>query len=219
MKGKVKRGLGDRAVGSPPASPVKKRPNAAKEKLVAASTRGLKAMDTVPQKERVGLFKFLSKETEEEKRAREKRDKEEAEIKAEWRAATELQDVRDRVVTADEKREAAAGRKRKERERKYLADVEAGVRNEDFTLKARKKRKVCYLFNREYQLKSRRLCRLSCGTNPILTTLLSCPARHVRSRPVSKRIIVLTSPAGNKFANRVSAYTRTGKHRSCSSRS
>jgi hypothetical protein len=143
MKGKVKRALGDRAVGSPPASPVKKLLNAAREKMVAASSRGLKAMDGVRQNKRVGLFKFLSKETELEKRAREMREKEEAEMRAEWKAAGNLQKVRNEVLAATEKREAAASRKRKQRESQYLADVEAGIRNEDFSLKMK------YLHNRD----------------------------------------------------------------------
>ncbi|KAF8193570.1 hypothetical protein K438DRAFT_1674615, partial [Mycena galopus ATCC 62051] len=64
------------------------------------------------------------------------------EKKAERREADDIQKARDRVMSADEKREAAAGRKRKERERKYTADVEAGIRNEDFTLKVTKKRRI-----------------------------------------------------------------------------
>jgi hypothetical protein len=82
----------------------------------------------------------LKKETEEEKCARELKQKEETERKAEWREADETQKARDRVMSADEKREAATGRKCKERELKYAADVEAGIRNDDFTLKVTKKR-------------------------------------------------------------------------------
>jgi hypothetical protein len=142
MKGSVKRALGDRAIGSPPASPVKKRPNAAKEKVIAASARGLKAMGAVSPSKRTGLFKFFSKQTEQEKREREAREKEAAELKAEQRAEEELQKTRNQIVVADGKREAAKKRKREERERRYFAEVEAGIRNDEFTLKTKKKRKV-----------------------------------------------------------------------------
>ncbi|KAJ7803881.1 hypothetical protein B0H14DRAFT_3486916 [Mycena olivaceomarginata] len=121
MKGKVKRAFGDRNVSSPPASPVKKKPNAERAKVIAASRR------------------VFEKETDEEKRARELKQKEKAERRAEQREADHVQKARDRVMAADEKREAAAGRKRKERERRYAADVEAGIRNGDFTLAVKKR--------------------------------------------------------------------------------
>jgi hypothetical protein len=62
-------------------------------------------------------------------------------LRAEQRAEEELQKTRNQIVAADEKREAAKKRKREERERKYLAEVDAEVRNNDFTLKTYKKEK------------------------------------------------------------------------------
>ncbi|KAF8158684.1 hypothetical protein K438DRAFT_1777023 [Mycena galopus ATCC 62051] len=138
----MKGALGDRAIGSPPASPVKKRPSAGKEKVTAASARGLKAMGGVLPSKHTSLFKFFSKETEQERRVREAKQKEAAELRAEERAEEELQTTRNQIVAADEKREAAKKRKCKERERKCLAEVDAGTQNEDFTLKMKKKRKI-----------------------------------------------------------------------------
>ncbi|KAK6996843.1 hypothetical protein R3P38DRAFT_3626103 [Favolaschia claudopus] len=142
MKGKVKRRVTDRAVGSPPASPAKKRP--AKEKVVAAAKRGLQEMEALPQSERMGLFKFLTKETAQQKRKREEDIRAEAEVRAERRQQDDLEKARKKILTADEKREAAMYRKRQERERGYLADVKAGIRNEDFSLAApqTKKRRI-----------------------------------------------------------------------------
>ncbi|KAJ7748706.1 hypothetical protein B0H14DRAFT_2636503 [Mycena olivaceomarginata] len=45
-------------------------------------------------------------------------------------------------MSADKKREAVTGRKRKEQELKYTADIEAGIQNDDFTLKVTKKRRI-----------------------------------------------------------------------------
>jgi hypothetical protein len=104
-------------------------------------------MGAVSPSKRTGLFKFFSKETEQEKRAREAREKEAAELRAEQRAEEELQKTRNQIVAADEKCEAPKKRKREEQERKYLAEVDAGVRNDDFTLKTYKKRKVCSHLN------------------------------------------------------------------------
>ncbi|KAJ7786778.1 hypothetical protein B0H14DRAFT_2630160 [Mycena olivaceomarginata] len=123
-------------------SPREETPNAANEKVIAASARGLKGMVAVSPSKRTGLFKIFSKETEQEKREREAREKEAAELKAEQRAEEELQKTRNQIVVADEKREAAKKRKREERERRYFTEVEAGIRNDDFTLKTKKKRKV-----------------------------------------------------------------------------
>ncbi|KAJ7873026.1 hypothetical protein B0H13DRAFT_1895135 [Mycena leptocephala] len=142
MKGSVKRALSDRAAGSPPTSPVKKRSSAAKGKGTAALAEGLKVMGAVSPNKRTVLFKFFSKETEQEKRKREAREKEEADLKAEQRAERELHKIQDQIVAVDEKRDGAKKRKREQRERKYLAEKEAGIRNDDFTLKEPKKRKV-----------------------------------------------------------------------------
>jgi hypothetical protein len=217
MKGKVKCALSDRNLSSPPASPVKKKPNAEREKVIAASRRGLEEMEAIPQSKQTGLFKFLKKETDEEKHARELKQKEEAERRAEQREADHVQKARDRVMAADEKREAAAGRKCKERERQYAADVEAGIRNEDFTLAVKKRRIVRHLSCVEYQLISSRL-HPRCAMNPLPTILRSCHVRRVRSKTDIRKNIELTALAERKSVNRLSASTRTGSHHSCSAR-
>ncbi|KAF7334113.1 DDE-1 domain-containing protein [Mycena venus] len=121
MKGKVKRGPTDRAVSSPPPSPVKKRPAVDKEKRVAASTRGLR--EIAGGQEPTGLLKYMKKETAEQREARVQKEQELREEHAEKRGEEEFQKARDVVVRADEKRVGAA----------------AGIRNSDFTLKKRLK--------------------------------------------------------------------------------
>ncbi|KAF7324415.1 hypothetical protein MVEN_02644000 [Mycena venus] len=137
MKGKVKRGPTDRAVSSPPPSPVKKRPAVDKEKRVAASTRGLR--EIAGGQEPTGLLKYMKKETAEQREARVQKEQELREEHAEKRGEEEFQKARDVVVRADEKRVGAAVRKRKQRAHIYEAEVEAGIRNSDFTLKKRLK--------------------------------------------------------------------------------
>jgi hypothetical protein len=162
----------------------------------------------------VQVFK---KETDEEKRARELKQKAKTERRAEQREADHVLKARDRVMAADEKREAAAGRKRKEREHRYAADVEAGIRNGDFTLAVKKRLIVHHLFGVEYQLISSRL-HPRCAMNPVPTISRSCHVRRVRSKTDIKKNIELTAPAGRKSVNRLSVSTRTGSLHSCLTR-
>ncbi|KAF8144091.1 hypothetical protein K438DRAFT_2102869 [Mycena galopus ATCC 62051] len=125
----------------------------------------------------------------------EAREKEAAEFSPEQRAEEELQKSRDQVVVANEKREATKKRKREERERKYLAQVEAVIRNADFALKTTKKRKV--------QL----------SDEPDVTNMAEAtrPARQIEQRFKEKH---RNHPlVARKSSNRMSTSIRSGRRR------
>ncbi|KAJ7050612.1 hypothetical protein C8F01DRAFT_1344185 [Mycena amicta] len=132
----VKRSTPERGPVSPPTSPSKKRPNnwgEKEEKLISATTRGLKAMEEGGKK--VGLFAFMSKQTPAEKAKEAQDNREWADAARERVAAEALMKKRKELQQKEDVRIAATERKRKQRGIEKEIEIELGIRSDDGSLK------------------------------------------------------------------------------------